>query len=53
MISKDISPKLNVMVWREFELAFCNATIHQINHYGTEIPPCELEHVCFGGRVST
>ena len=36
---KDISPKMNVIAWLEFELADYDVAVQHISHYVTEIFP--------------
>ena len=32
---KGISPKVNIMAWLEFELAYYNYAVQHFNHYNT------------------
>ena len=36
---KGINPKVNVIGWLEFELAYTDVVIEDFNHYATGIPP--------------
>ena len=37
--SKDISPKVNVMAWPEFEIAYYDLLVQLFSHYTTGTPP--------------
>ena len=37
---KIISPKVNVITWLEFELAYFEAAVQHFTHYTTRIQPC-------------
>ena len=36
---KDIGPKVNVIAWLEFELAYLEAAVQHFSHYTTGTPP--------------
>ena len=38
-IPKGISPRVNVMIWLDFELAYFKATVQHFSHYATETLP--------------
>ena len=44
---KGIFPKVNVIVWLEYELTYYDSTVHRFNHYTTRNPPFFLLKVCF------
>ena len=39
---KDISPKMNVIAWLEFELIYFEVAVQHFNHYATGTPPLTL-----------
>ena len=41
-----ISPKVNVIAWLEFELAYYDIAIEHVSHYATGTQP---NHFCCGG----
>ena len=45
---KGICPKVNVIAWLEYELAYYDSAVHRFNHYTTRTPPLgfysETEH---------
>ena len=47
--SQSISPKVNIIAWLEFKLAYYDVTVQHINHYTTENP---LHHPLFQPTVS-
>ena len=36
---KGICPKVNVIAWLEFKLAYYDSAVHRFNHYTTRTPP--------------
>ena len=36
---KGICPKVNVIAWLEYELAYYDSAVHRFNHYTTRTPP--------------
>ena len=34
---KDISPKVNVIAWLEFELAFCDVAVQHVSHFPAQL----------------
>ena len=44
---KGICLKVNVIARREFELAYCDSSLHCFNHYTTRTPPATSEIFCW------
>ena len=40
---KGICPKVNVIAWLEYKLAYYDSAVHRFNHYTTRTPPVLIE----------
>ena len=40
---KGICPKVNVIAWMEYELAYYDSSVYRFNHYTTRTPPTLIE----------
>ena len=36
---KGICPKVNIIVWLEYQLAYYDSAVYRFNHYTTRTPP--------------
>ena len=50
---KGISPKVNVIAWLEFELAYYDVKVQHVNHYATRAhtPPVLDRNICYHVNV--